>query len=263
MSLKSIWVIGDWREPVFEEAIAWLRTHADCQRFESPAAAAANSSNGCYPQAIVFVQSRSGRFAAEHVENLHAREPLARLLVLTGPWSEGEQRSGKPMAGVTRIAWRNWRERLPIELALDDHAVVSPRTATDTDRIARMVKLASGSRPKRRSVQICTARLSAYDYIAAAVEQLGFSPLLFGPLISSSISPAIVIFDGWEQASAFKKQSITQDRQPHARRILLLHFPRPEDHVLAQQSGIDAVLAHPLSLADLNSALSNAMAPAA
>jgi hypothetical protein len=263
MSLKSIWVIGDWQEPVFEEPIAWIRNHADCQLFKSPAAAAANSSIACYPLAMVFVQSRSGQFSTEHVENLHAREPLARLLVLTGPWCEGEQRSGQPIAGITRIAWRNWRERLPIELGLDDHAVVSPRTATDMDRIARMVKPASGSRPSRRSVQICAARLSTYNYIAAAVQQLGFSPLPYDPRNASSVPPEMVFFAGWEQASAFKKQSTDQNGQRHASHILLLHFPRPEDHVLAQQTGIDAVLAHPLSLADLKAALSNTMAPAA
>lgn len=263
MSLKSIWVVGDWREPVFEEAVAWLRSHVECRFFEFPAAAGADSSNGCYPQAIVLVQSRSGQFSAEHIENLHACEPLARLVVLTGPWCEGEQRSGKPITGVTRIAWRNWRERLPIELALDNHAVPPPRTATDTDRLARMVKLASGSRPSRRVVQICTARLADYNYIAAAVEELGFSQLPFDPTNASPAPPEIVIFDGWEQASAFKKQSMSQNGQPPARHILLLHFPRPEDHVLAHQSGIDAVLAHPLSLADLNAALSNTIAPAA
>jgi hypothetical protein len=263
MSLKSIWVIGDWREPVFEKAVAWLRLHGGCQFFESPAAAGVDSSNGCYPQAIVLVQSCSGRFAAAHIENLHAREPLARLLVLTGPWSEGEQRSGKPIAGVTRIAWRNWRERLPIELARDNHAVFSPRIATDTDRILRMAKLASGSRPSRRAVQICTTCLSTYNYIAAAVEELGFSALPADATQVSSISPEVVIFDGWAQASAFKKQSMGQNGQPQPRRILLLHFPRPEDHSLAREAGIDAVVGQPPSLADLNAALSNTMAPAA
>src|SRR5437764_86557 len=110
MSLKSVWIIGDWQEPVFEEAVAWLRLHADCNCFDSAVAACGSASNGRGPQAMVFVQSRPGQFARVEVEKLHAIEPLARLVALTGPWCEGEQRSGRPIPGVPRIAWRNWRE---------------------------------------------------------------------------------------------------------------------------------------------------------
>ena len=75
MSLQSIWVIGDWRQPDFEEPVAWLRTHFDCQFFESPLAIGADSRDSPYPQAIVFVQSRPGKFAADEVEMLHDFTP--------------------------------------------------------------------------------------------------------------------------------------------------------------------------------------------
>jgi hypothetical protein len=76
-------------------------------------------------------------------------------------------------------------------------------------------------------------------------------------------SPEVVVFDGWEQVSAFEKESLSQKGQPHVRRILLLHFPRPEDRDRAREASIDAVLGQPLSLADLRSALGSALAPAA
>src|SRR4051812_24966692 len=132
MSLPSIWISGDWREPVFEEAVAWLRARADCQCFDSPGEMSIGETAGRYPQAIVLTQSRPGRLSVKHVERLHAIEPLARLIVLTGPWCEGEQRSGRPVPGVTRIAWRNWRERLPSVLAVNGDATLQPRTASET-----------------------------------------------------------------------------------------------------------------------------------
>jgi len=253
MSLQSIWVIGDWRQPDFEEPVAWLRTHFDCQFFESPLAIGADSRDSPYPQAIVFVQSRPGKFAADEVEMLHGSEPLARLIALTGPWCEGEQRSGKPVLGVTRVAWRNWRERLPMELALNVPMALMPRTAAETERVERMVKVASAAQAGRGKALICAARLETYNQIADAIQKLG---LVIVTSAESSLSPDIIIYDSWEQASAFEKQLMGQNGQSRARRILLLHFPRPEDHVLAREAGIDAVLGQPLLLADLKSALS-------
>lgn len=263
MSLKSIWIIGDWRELVFEEAIAWLRLCADCVCFDSVAAASKKYSEGRYPQAIVLVQSRPGRFCGEEVEKLHRREPLTRLIALTGPWCEGEQRSGRPIPGVVRVAWRNWRERLPLELDLDAHKLLEPRTATEADRVERMVKIARDSCVRRGLALVCAARRDAHDQFADAIQKLGLEVLPYGMIAGPPATPDVVIFDGWEQTAAFKKNSTVQNGQPRARRILFLHFPRPDDHVLAREAGIDAVIGQPLSLADLNSALSSTMAPAA
>src|SRR4051812_33805324 len=108
MSLPSIWLIGDWGAPAFDEPVAWIRASTNCRCFASPAAACAEglaATSTHEPQSIVLLQARPGEVSAEQVEKLHAREPLARLILLTGPWCEGEQRSGRPVAGVSRVAW--------------------------------------------------------------------------------------------------------------------------------------------------------------
>src|SRR5437868_5038942 len=124
-ALPSIWVVGDWDDPMFEGPVLWLKSRAAYECFKSAAAACGSnthSTNGEVPRAIILMQSRPGQFAGREVEELHAQYPLARLLSLIGPWCEGEQRSGRPVPGVVRIAWRQWRQRLELELAADENA---------------------------------------------------------------------------------------------------------------------------------------------
>jgi hypothetical protein len=263
MSLPSVWIIGDWQEPVFEEPIAWLRSNADCQFFETPPVANATARRGGFPEAFLLVQSRPGQFAADDVEKLHHREPLARLISLTGPWCEGEQRSGRPIAGVTRVPWRNWRQRLPIELSFSSQISPALRMATDTERIEQLVEVATSAHAERGVALISTARLETYNQIADGMQTAGFAILPYGTESGTSMSPDLIIHDGWEQASVIKNQSTGQNGQQHARRILLLHFPRPGDHILAREAGLDAVVGQPLMLADLNAALSDTIEPAA
>jgi hypothetical protein len=263
MSLPTIWTIGDWGEPVFEEAVAWLRLHADCHCFDSSDETSICEAKGRKPHSIILVQSRPGRFCVEHIEKLHAIEPLARLIALTGPWCEGEQRTGRPIPGVSRVAWRNWRERLPVELGIDSNAIGQPRTMAETDRIEAMVKSTSRSPRCGGVTLICTARLADYNYIADAVLRLGLLPQLFDPPNVSASGAEVVIFDGWEQASLLQRHEPSQNGRSPPSCILLLDFPRPEDDALAASGGIDAVLPLPLSIGDLNAALARLLKCAA
>jgi hypothetical protein len=255
--MQSMWIIGDWQEPVFEEAVGWLRFHADCQYFDSPDAASdkgPGASDGRYPRAIVFVQSRPGQFSAQQVEKVHAKEPLARLIALTGPWCEGEMRSGRPPAGVVRIPWRNWRERLATELSSDEPLPAPVRTMTETDRIEAVARRRQDSFHEHGVAEIRTARLAAYDQIADAVRQVGLVPLTFER--NGDSAPAqVVMCDGWDQVPAEKNAERNGKSQSLAAMIVLLHFPRPEDHARARQAGIAAVLGQPLLVADLSAAL--------
>jgi hypothetical protein len=266
MSLPSIWLVGESQERVFSEAVSWLRSHARCQCFNSPGATAHKqnfTNDHVDPQAIVLLQSRPGQFSAVQIEQMHAQAPLTRLIALTGPWCEGEQRSGRPLHGVVRISWRNWRERLPMALTIDNHAARSPRTITETEQIENVIKPTRHLPSHRGTVVICSERRTDYNHLAAAAKQLGFSAAPLSENSASTLLATVVIFDGWEEAAAFEKLRPDNNCNADIRRILVLHFPRPDDHIRAQQAGIEAVLAHPLSLADLNAALSRSSAPAA
>src|SRR5262245_25311347 len=114
-------MIGDSRESSFADAVAWLKSQFACVCADLAELLRSRNSGphfGEIPRAIVFLKAHPGQVSAKQIEKLHALEPLARLVVLTGPWCEGEQRSGRPIPGVVRVPWRNWRERLPQELAI-------------------------------------------------------------------------------------------------------------------------------------------------
>src|SRR5690349_536160 len=142
MSDASIWIIGEWRYADFSGALAWLDSHAACQRFDHPAdalSALRSAEQQRDPAALLLVQSRPGQFSAREVERLHAAAPLARLVALVGPWCEGEARSGRPWPGVERVPWRAWENHLPRALALNgavqSAAALLPRTASDIEQV--------------------------------------------------------------------------------------------------------------------------------
>ncbi len=251
MTLPTVWIVGDWSEPVFAEAVAWLREFADCCCFDSPQMVierqplAADEGD---PAAIVFALSRPGLFTATEVERLHASRPLSRLVALTGPWCEGEQRSGRSWAGVVRVAWRGWRSRLPSELGLGEAANSRlPRTVSDVERVENVTVAVRGT-PGRGTAVIRTRYLVNYRYLADAVGQVGWGAVPFA--LSEACADEkydVVVCDGWE--------NVPGDKEMTPRRVLVLHFPRPEDWARARGVGIREVVAQPLMLSELADAL--------
>lgn len=249
MRSPAIWLVGDWSELTFADAIAWLRASTECQRFDSPQLAAqhhATTRNGVVPTALIIAVSRPGRFAAKDIERLHTLLPLARLVAVTGPWCEGEQRSGRPWAGVVRIPWRSWRERLPRLLGFGVGAeALSPRTATDTERVENAAATIRSKPRLHGTAAIRTHSLVTYRYLADAVGQLGVAVT---PRSENDATIDVIIFDGWENVTPVSEHA-------PQRRILTLHFPRPDDQVRAQRAGIHTILAQPSLLTDLAAAL--------
>src|SRR5262245_46063062 len=234
MDERTIGLGGDWEHADFVPAVAWIREQF-CA-LPLPAGEEAGA-----PFAIVIAQSRPGQIERRTIEEWHARTPLARLVALTGPWCEGEQRSGRPWPGGLRVPWRTWRTALPRALGLTagGPALRLPRTATETDRLEREIaglRLPPVSFPGG-SIAIRTFNRVCLEGLEAALTRLGVS--------IASNSADLELIDGWEQWPA----------GPGPRRLLLLHFPRPDDVARAEQAGAAAVLVQPVLLADLAAVL--------
>jgi hypothetical protein len=234
---RQIWLVG---ETVAELAPAadWLRQHARCEQ------------RGI-PSAIVFLQSRPRELSQDRIEALHSRAPLARLIVLAGPWCEGELRSGRPAHGVTRILWHQWRERLPRELEV----ATLPRTTSDVESLLRALPR-RGAIDIRGCVAICTWRRETFAALADVCGLLGLSSVWQqpdAPRVAGSTTAAII--DGWESIEA--RSRICSEKLPT---FLLLNWPRQEDLNRAAEQGIARVLGQPLQLADLVAALCNVIA---
>jgi hypothetical protein len=87
MGQPIVWIIGDWKQAEFDEAVQWLKTQcfkgqARCTWFDDAAAALSSlrAVEGVpAPPAILLIQSRPGQIRQGDLERLHAAAPLARL----------------------------------------------------------------------------------------------------------------------------------------------------------------------------------------
>src|SRR5690349_6619470 len=110
MGQVIVWVVGDWTNAEFGEAVQWLKAQcfkgqARCTWFDDVEAAVSGTGleGEQAPAAILLVQSWPGQIGRDNVERLHAAAPLARLVALVGAWCEGELRNGQAWRGVVRI----------------------------------------------------------------------------------------------------------------------------------------------------------------
>lgn len=292
MPQSSIWLIGNWQNDDFAAPLRWLHEQAQCHRFDTSAAAVSASLKPPHsshhaprddiPAAIIFAQSRPGEISTADVERLHAAAPLARLFALTGPWCEGELRSGRPLAGVTRIPWRRWQACLETEFghSTPGHPrsgsaprdapfgsepeqprtrLALPRTATDGERIEHSVgRLAATHRSPAKAI-VCTSNRFTYELLADALGRLNVATSWhFAGSNSLPEAADLTIYDGWQQVPIRSETEPVANAAPP--RLLLLHFPRPDEAALAATAGIGAVIAMPFLLADLAAPLDRILA---
>lgn len=247
MAAPAIWLLGDCGQAVFAAPRRWLQARANCELLGGAAEASARASvPRDPPDSLLWLQSRPGQVEQRDVERLHGQLPLARLAVLTGPWCEGEQRSGRPLTGVERVPWHAWESRLPLALGLGAEPPVRwPRTATESERIQQRTAPRAQQRQAGLKASIFTDRRETYESLAEALTSLGVEPLRGQTAARSGLNELgrLAIFDGWSQLSAAHAAC-----RPD---VLLLHFPRPEDRDRAAALGIRFVLALPLLLSDL------------
>ncbi len=253
MALSQILVIGDLEQTEFAAAGQWLSRRADCRVFANAASALAAitlQGGGRNPDAILFVQSRPGQISQLDVERLFAASPLARLVGLIGPWCEGELRSGQPWKGVARISWRSWARRLPGELGLtidgEPTSPPLPRTANEIERLEKPIVALLGA--GKKTADVLTAKRETFEAVSDVLNVLGVRARWQLPKSPVPSEPADdLVIDGWANVTGELASSA-------ARRVLLLHFPRPDDLVRASKLGL-TVLAQPHLLADWAAAL--------
>jgi hypothetical protein len=269
MPQPAVWIIGDWRQAEFSAPLAWLKDRARCVSYEDAAAALTSrnlAADDNEPAAILLIQSRPGQIADRDVERLHAAAPLARLVALVGPWCEGEMRSGRPWPGVVRIPWGAWQLRLMHELGLSEQdgssAAPLPRTVTAAERIEISLAALDQRECICRTAAISTNSRANYQSIADLLQQLGIRSIWHSSSPGELFPHAdLVIFDGWDQVPMEVDWLPEADPRSSSPRLLLLHFPRPDDHVRAAKLGIAAVLAQPLLVTDVRSALEVLFSP--
>lgn len=267
-----ILLVGDLDREEFRPLRPALEALAPCQVAESPAKAIGllhdigrgHSPRGAEPEWIVLAQAYPSQFRAEDVHRLRLLAPLAPVVVVEGPWSAGQWRSGPLLAGVHRVSWLEFARKLPgqwlrFRRGQARHAEwMLPATASDEERI-----LAAAQTPLPRgqgAAVIWTPRFDSYRWISAICRLGGFATVWCRPGQHLRLDGRwAAVFDSDASAGA-------QSLWPQLRRmaasvhggpvVVLTGQPRPEDCRHAHAAGATAVLNKPLAIDQLLAALS-------
>jgi len=260
MQPSIVWLVGDFDDPCFAPAIKWLEGRASVRRFRSPGKAiqALPDPSGA-PDCLMICAVRPGRVDGELVGNFLRQEPLTRIIQLLGSWCEGEARSGRPVAGVKRVYWHQWRSQLPLTLGLDaETSPVAhlPRTASESDWLDAV--LLKGPNIRRTStIAVVTHRAATFAALSDALAAGGFQSVWQRPLTPPEVpSAAAFLHDGWPWDTTNWRQ-YNSLRPP---RVLLLDFPRLEDQQRAEALGFFTLVSRPFLLTELWATLDAAIA---
>ena len=175
------------------------------------------------PDAVLLAQSRPGQISSRR--RGAAARPFASdaAVGLSGPWCEGEGRTGRPWPGVVRVPWRDWRWRLPRELGLGDEKLSTaarlPRTATETDRLQQSIANLQAT-DSFGNVELVTTSRTTFDAWRAALA-VAWSSLRLHDIQQLAYHIADIelqMIDGWDNVSAANAStSSALNLQPCAR----------------------------------------------
>jgi hypothetical protein len=148
----KFWLVGDMEHRDFRESVALIRRTA-------------NVGPGP-PELIILAESRPGTIRRREYERLRRSAPLAAVVSLCGSWCEGELRTGKPLAGATRLYWYEfpiwWQRQLEL------HAIGRcPEWAGSEDCGLRIADCGLGGR-----VAVSADCWDKFDALADALQQV-------------------------------------------------------------------------------------------
>jgi hypothetical protein len=212
------------------------------------------------PDLIVLMAVRPDEHTDAAIDRLRCLAPMARIVGLLGSWCEGESRTGHPWPAVPRIYWHRWQSWFDRELTLLSAgrcgALSLPITALDEERLLHVAAIpAAGSNATRRKIVLHSPSREMTAMLAEFCCSMGFETLSLDDC-DSGAAPTIGIFD----IEACHEAALTELRHqaakwPALRWILLMGFPRPEDHRRAREAGAALVVSKPLLLDELQGAL--------
>ncbi len=260
MSGPDVWLIGEVAAPELSPATSWLRCQTRCSTFADAQAAIAvaqrsspGGPTGDEPDLVIFFRTRPGQIGRASVEAIHQAFPLSRLLVLVGPWCEGEVRSGRPWPGVTRIYWHQWQPRLVEELLRHAQPRVPrlPRSATEVDVLLSRPPIAAAR--QKALIGVVSRRHINFESLASVLAAAGHHPVWLVPGDSLPVInlDAVVVDGESHAAAAWESLRPVHDRLGSVPAVLLCHFPRPDELAELGQAADAAILAKPYVAMDL------------
>lgn len=265
----SVLIVGDPAPPEFGPPLSWLADHARLTwrtpesgargaEAAGPVRAAAEETPADDPHLIVFLQNRPGQITEAEVAELHARWPLAPLVVLLGSWCEGEPRTGRPLPGVCRVEWHRWEAEFAwywVTQGAGPHPWRLPRTHTPAERFLQAgAGEACGAEHRGRSlIALAASDPANFAALAEACRAAGYLVARWHGGAEGEIrGAAVAVWD--EPGEGRDDHRQLADCARHRGDIPLIALQsmlRWEDWLAARAAGATTVLAKPLRLTDL------------
>jgi DNA-binding response OmpR family regulator len=253
-------IIGDIDRREFRDAIDSIESASRLVRSANVASAVACVDDGeVLPDLIVLAQARPGEHHPDLLDRLRASAVLAPIVVLLGPWGEGETRSGEPLSGVLRVCWHQWRPWFEQQMALFARGKCPvwglPPTATEEERL--LWQADPPMRAAREGTIAIVARHSATaEWLRDACTAFGWrcSNATVGLKPDSHHIDAVI----WDMVACDDDEAdlaVLRDRFAIAAIVLLTGFPRAAERARLMAAGAAAVLSKPLTSAFLETQL--------
>lgn len=206
------------------------------------------------PDVVVVAQSHPDEFSEAKIEPIRTLAPLARMVVVLGPWCEGETRTGRPLPGAVRVFWHQAASHCDRELSRllsgGESSWSLPPTAGDEERC---LVLSGGFETKGAGlIDIVTWQGELYELLADGCRRRGHSTRWLRPHDDLPIDPAQgILFDA--SRDAHEEIAALGRLRSHgpAPIVVLADFPRCRDRDQFLRAGAKAVVARPFLWGDL------------
>jgi hypothetical protein len=247
MPASDIIAVGNKSASDMRGALEWLEARG--ATFFDTAAAALWQADAA-PRWIYLLCERRGVFTQADVEALHRAAPRARLVAVCGSWCEGEPRTGRVLAGVTRVYAHQFALRaIAAEAAHDFAGWRLPRTATPIDVSMQRVRFAS----LVAKIGVIAETRGDFESLADALEALGCRTV-WRQRDPSLTDVAAILWNGrsLDERGEAELRAALDFATPL---VALLHSPRANEIARALELGTSAVVSKPFLLGDLHNAL--------
>jgi hypothetical protein len=248
--------IGPWHTPEFATALANLEDEQSLQKLARiEAAYELLTSADVAPELVLLAQPLPGAVRQQEVDRLQRLAPLARIVIVSGTWCEGELRTGNPPAGVLRLYWY---ELAPWWQAAQRRwsAGLCPAWSAPLDH----------PQAGRYAIDATIDQLAMPSTVAIDAEDFAVFECLAGALDASGAVATWAQNDDLSQASAgiWDGGQLNDRELPRLGRfclqvkgpvVALLDFPRVEHVVAARAAGAIAVFAKPYVMEEVLAAL--------
>ncbi len=263
MARVQVLAVGPWQDREFRAAKAEVEEAAGWQTVADIVQAGEYLKAGeTLPELILLAQPLPGRYYQKQIDQLQFLAPLARIVVVSGSWCEGEMRTGTPMVGVLRLYWYEfapWWKSARNRVA----AGLCPPWSLPLDhpQAGRCLPPSKANRPSLGGpVAISSGDFTVYESLAAALSTDSIDSFWVQPAGKVVLDQKVAagIWDG-SQLDAGELQRLAafcrQVGLHGAKVVALLDFPRVEHMAQAQDAGASAVFGKPYVVEELLVAL--------